>query len=238
MWLNEPSGSVPSAGKGSDPNHSRTMTACPGMVATAQQIHAMRMAPTGAQESCPAALTRIANNSPPPLSACRCLSPAANHAVSPACSAGRPLSAPNCACPASRCSAHATPGSQKKNIDPTSGRCSSSACSSSRFHIRLKSWVVPSTSSPCSASSPAKRTRPCGGSTWATRPSSKRRRTPLPCSTSSRSTPGRWRTQRPARSRPPTGAAPSHHPLRAGAGSRGSSQVHSASVRDDSPGWK
>ena len=108
----------------------------------------------------------------------------------------------------------ATPGSQKKNIAPTSGRCSSSACSRSRFHIRLKSWVVPSTSSPCSLSSPAKRTRPCGGSTWATRPSSKCRRTPLPCSsTSSRSTPGRRRTRRPVRFRPPTGAAPSH-PLR------------------------
>ena len=50
----------------------------------------------------------------------------------------------------------------------------------SRRHIRLKSWVGPSISSPATARSPAKRRRSCGGCSSCTSPSSKRRRRPLP----------------------------------------------------------
>ena len=112
-------------------------------------------------------------------------------AVSPAASAGRPESSANRACPAIIYTAQIVPGSPKITIGPTSGRCQSCACTRSRHHIRLKSWVAPSISSPTTPRSPAKCTRSCGGCSSRTSPSSKRRRRPLPDnSTSARSMPG------------------------------------------------
>ena len=83
--------------------------------------------------------------------------------------APRPGAPPRC-CPARR----------KDTIGPTSGRCQSWASTASRRHIRLKSWVGPSTSSPVAPRSPANRSRPCGGDSSTCSPSSKRRRRPLP----------------------------------------------------------
>ncbi|KGI75723.1 hypothetical protein HMPREF9458_03278, partial [Eggerthella lenta 1_1_60AFAA] len=84
------------------------------------------------------------------------------------------------------------PGSANSTIGPTSGRCQSSARTRSRRHIRLKSWVGPSISSPLTVRSPAKRSLSCGGRSSKASPSSKRRRRPLPLSrTSSRSMPGK-----------------------------------------------
>ena len=92
--------------------------------------------------------SRIASSSPPPSSRKRVRRGSDNSAVSPLCKRGRPQPASKRASPASRCRAQVVPGSAKNTIGPTSGRCSNSATIASRRHIRLKSWVGPSTSSP------------------------------------------------------------------------------------------
>ena len=121
----------------------------------------------------------------------------------------------NTARPADHVRRPVTPGSGKKSIGPTSGRCSKLASTRSRRHIRLKSCVGPEISSASQPRSPANRSGREAATVRRDSPSSKSGACPRPrAGRVPDPRRGSWRTARPCPLRRWTGANPSRRARR------------------------